>query len=268
MPIPTVVYHAYLRWLLTQNEVNSNQLLAQHGSCSIIDGVLTGFADLHSRRAPGATCLAALGSKEMSTIQDPINNSKGCGGVMRIAPVGLFMDPKSVFDAGCEIAAITHGHPTGYLAAGFLARIINAVIGGADLIEAVQLGIRALKTQKHHDECLNAILAAINLWREAPASFESVETLGKGRVAHEAAAIGIYCALTAGDDFERGIHLAVNHSGDSDTTGSITGNILGALLGVHSIPARYLKELELIEVIDEISNDLFERSDRIRNRTE
>ena len=55
------------------------------------------------------------------------NDSKGCGGVMRVAPVGLYeQNPERAFDLACEIAAITHGHPTGCLAAGCLAAIIAA----------------------------------------------------------------------------------------------------------------------------------------------
>jgi ADP-ribosylglycohydrolase len=80
--------------------------------------------------------------------------------------------------------------------------------------------------------------------------------LGNGWVGEEALAISIYCALAAGDDFEKGIRLAVNHSGDSDSTGSITGNILGALLGTAAIPDRWLAQLELRRVIEEIARDL------------
>ncbi len=56
--------------------------------------------------------------------------------------------------------------------------------------------------------------------------------MGGGRVGEEALAISIYCALASGDEFERGVLLAINHSGDSDSTGAIAGNILGAFLGV------------------------------------
>ncbi len=41
----------------------------------------------------------------------------------------------------------------------------------------------------------------------------------------------IYCALVA-QDFTSGVLLAVNHSGDSDSTGSVCGNLLGALGGL------------------------------------
>ncbi|MBW2296800.1 MAG: ADP-ribosylglycohydrolase family protein, partial [Deltaproteobacteria bacterium] len=67
---------------------------------------------------------------------------------------------------------------------------------------------------------------------------------------------GVYCALVAGSDFQKGITLAVNHGGDSDSTGAITGNLLGALLGKVSIPGKYLEKLELVHLIEEIAGDL------------
>ena len=47
--------------------------------------------------------------------------------------------------------------------------------------------------------------------------------------------ISLYCALRHQDDFSAGIIASVNHRGDSDSTGAVTGNILGALLGYHAI---------------------------------
>jgi ADP-ribosylglycohydrolase len=83
---------------------------------------------------------------------------------------------------------------------------------------------------------------------------EAIATLGEGWVAEEALAIAIYCALVA-DDFEHGVRLAVNHSGDSDSTGAIAGNILGVLLGVDAIPRRWLDELELRDEIEQVASD-------------
>ncbi|HEX2778916.1 MAG TPA: ADP-ribosylglycohydrolase family protein, partial [Gemmatimonadaceae bacterium] len=88
------------------------------------------------------------------------------------------------------------------------------------------------------------------------ASPEAVERLGQGWVAEEALAIGVYCALVAEDDFERGVRLAVNHGGDSDSTGAIAGNILGARLGAAAIPERWLESLELRDVIERVADDL------------
>src|SRR5690606_32842060 len=86
---------------------------------------------------------------------------------------------------------------------------------------------------------------------------EQVEALGGGWVAEEALAIALYCALVAEGDFAAGVRLAVNHSGDSDSTGAIAGNLLGVMLGEEAIPAAWLRELELRDVIEQIADDLF-----------
>ena len=42
-----------------------------------------------------------------------------------------------------------------------------------------------------------------------------------------------------------GVILAVNHGGDSDSTGLIAGHLLGAMQGRSAIPNRWLAPLEL-----------------------
>lgn len=89
-----------------------------------------------------------------------------------------------------------------------------------------------------------------------------MESLGAGWVAEEALAISLYCALRA-ESFEHGVRLAVNHSGDSDSTGSMAGQLLGTAWGPEVIPARWLADLELRDVIERISGDLV----AVRNET-
>jgi len=175
-------------------------------------------------------------------------------------PGRAFSGSGHVFDLACEIAAITHGHPTGYLAAGCFAQIIHHIISGDALLAAVEKTVGILKTRDRNEECLDAVTSALKAWREKPISFETIESLGQGWIAEESLAISLYCSLAANNDFEKGICLAVNHSGDSDSTGSITGNILGALLGAGAIPSKYTDNLELIDAVKEISDDLFEQS--------
>lgn len=254
-------YHALLRWLGTQENGLHSPLIRKHGSCAMVDGVLTGFAALHSRRAPGNSCLSALRSEKMGTVADPVNNSKGCGGVMRMAPAGLaFADPEEAFRVGCDLAALTHGHPSGYLAAGCLAALISRIVAGDDLPNATAAALAILRHRPGHAECLHAVTAALELAEETGApSPERLERLGAGWVAEEALAISLYCALTGRTDFKAGVLLAVNHSGDSDSTGAITGNILGALMGMDAIPKAWAETVELGMLIEEIAGDLFER---------
>jgi len=250
------IYQAYLRWLSTQDASLSSTMIKQHGTCSILDGILVSFRELHACRAPGNACLSSLESGTMGTRQSPINNSKGCGGVMRIAPVGLVEPLDTVFETGCDIAAITHGHPTGYLAAGCMALIVQEIIAGQDLMSAVKKAGQVLETHDHHHECTRSLAMAMDAYVHQPVDFETVGSLGRGWIAEEALAIGVYCALAAGTNFEKGVSLAVNHGGDSDSTGAITGNLLGALLGRKAIPGKYLDKLELSDLIAELAEDL------------
>jgi ADP-ribosyl-[dinitrogen reductase] hydrolase len=245
-----VVHHAYIRWLHTQGERSDHPWSDEE-----MDGWLYGIPALHARRAPGNTCLAGLRSGEERGFGRPINDSKGCGTVMRTAPVGLarVADP---FRLGCEIAAITHGHPTGILTAGFLSQLLARIIAGASLRQAIQDSLPRLAAEADSQETVGAIGSASEAASSTRPSAETVERLGGGWVAEEALAIALYCSLVHEDDFEAALRLAVNHGGDSDSTGAITGNILGALLGIGSIPGRWLAELELRREIEAVADDM------------
>lgn len=244
---PGSVHHAYLRWLGTQGGATAMS--------RTMDGWLQGHRQLHDRRAPGRTCLAALRSGRMGTRREPLNDSKGCGGAMRIAPAGLIAanDP---FELGCDLAAITHGHPTGYVAAGFLAQLLHEVASGAALPVAIDRAQEVLVRVPGHEETLAAVRRAVALAGAGTGTPEAIESLGGGWIAEEAVAIGLFSALVA-RDFEDGVLLAVNHGGDSDSTGSIAGNILGLIHGEDEIPARWLERLELRDLIAEIAGDLW-----------
>jgi ADP-ribosylglycohydrolase len=228
----SVVHHRYLDWLESQN-------------------------DPDQRRGPGSTCLSALRSGKMGTIEEKINDSKGCGGVMRTAPVGLAFPPDRAFKEGAEYAAITHGHPSGYLTAGFLSGMISYIILGKTLAEAIDLCIGQLIKYDGHSETLEKIELAQKLSVSQKSIEEAIQTIGEGWVGEEALAISVYCSLKFSDNWGRGTLAAVNHSGDSDSTGSITGAILGTLLSVELIPGKWVRDVEESDRIKKIANDMF-----------
>lgn len=256
---PSSVYRSYLRWLSTQGESSRDP---NFDSC--LDGELLKLQELHHRRAPGSTCLSALIAGKMGTVAHPVNASKGCGGIMRVAPVGLFCRTLQgvggerkmealAFELGCATAAITHGHPFGYLPAGFLASLTFFLVSGRTLEESISESMLLLVERPEYEKSSLAamISRAVQTSVREKLYPEVIDGLGGGWVGDEALVISLYCAFKADGDFAKGVQLAVNHSGDSDSTGSITGNILGALLGKEAIPDEWLAKLELAEVIEE-----------------
>ena len=259
----TYVFYSYQRWLYTQIGIIASReysdILKRDGQFS---SVLLREKELFEQRAPGSTCISAL--KEASghnygRMINKINDSKGCGGVMRVAPAGLYFcrDSERAFRMAAEFAAITHTHPTGYLAAGALGAIIAELINGADIEEAVDISLYILKS---YDSCMETCRALDNA-RQLDAAdvppVESVRRLGKGWVAEEALAIAVYCALCHSGNAGNALRLAVNHDGDSDSTGAICGNIMGAHLGTEAFPRKWRKKLQLEHLISDIASQLY-----------
>ncbi|MBP1643969.1 MAG: ADP-ribosylation/crystallin [Acidobacteria bacterium] len=85
-----------------------------------------------------------------------------------------------------------------------------------------------------------------------------MQTLGGGWVAEEALAIAVYAALCHPADLRAALRLAANHSGDSDSTASICGHLLGAALGEAALPADWLAVLEGRDVIRQLADDLLD----------
>lgn len=254
--LPQIAHESYLRWLYTQDHDTFSDSYNN-------TGWLIKEAGLYVRRAPGNTCLGALRSDKVGTIEKSINNSKGCGTIMRMAPVGLFYfgENEKAFKIACELSAITHGHPTGYLSGGVFASIIADLAVGIDLKESIDNSVRILKKWNNHGETLNAIEAALHLHEETlndsfKVSAETLERLGQGWIAEEALSLSIFASLLFEKDFKRGVLFAVNHGGDCDSTGSIVGNILGLINGIESVPVKWIDNLRNHEIVSEIAKDL------------
>ncbi len=214
-------------------------------------------------RGPGTACLTALGSGM------PVD-SKGCGGVMRVAPLGCAGLGGAAFEAGARAAALTHRHHTSDAASGFQARLVDWLVGGEELRVAVAATRATLVVREKPRGVLDAVDAAVALAGDA--SVESYEALGrighvgvetpdehgKGWVAEEALGIGLFCALRFSGDFAAALRAAAVISGDSDSTASIAGAILGAAGGVEAIPAAWRDKVEgrdeLLRLADELAD--------------
>ncbi|MER5743808.1 ADP-ribosylglycohydrolase family protein [Streptomyces sp. NPDC002225] len=257
------VRNAYLRWLDTQNHPAPP---ARGGDDPVRTGWLRQQPWLYARRAPGNACLTGLATGHVPEPADrlgghgPVNTgSKGCGTVMRSAPFGLVgLDPDEAFRLAYWCAQITHGHPTGAYAAGAFAAIVAHLLEGDSTEGAVLRAMELLRRHPGHEETSTALRAALDLAARGAPTGEKVESLGAGWVAEEALAIAVYAALVlpGADQVAEALRLSVNHSGDSDSTGSVCGNLLGARHGDVHLPASWLVATEGRAVIGELADDL------------
>ena len=254
------ICRAYLEWLETQS--GNRKGMAE---CWIRD-----LPELNQRRAPGTTCISAL--QDIRRGLDPINNSKGCGGVMRVAPIALYAvcnNRMSITDAdrlAGDAAEITHQHPLGFISAALMVHVIYRLAQDenptrSSMKDYITEGVEAMRELyggHYNDVERMAELAerAIFLSSNEDSDLENIKRLGEGWVGEEALAIGLYCALKYLDNFEEAMIASVNHGGDSDSTGAVTGNILGAAIGYDAIPQFYKDDVELLDVILHMADDL------------
>ncbi len=276
-PVSRIRYaaYAYQDWLITQKDRFGSYENRNRKNPHRVSWLLD-IPELYNRRAPGNTCLTALEWQQSRRdlpddfIHTPQNNSKGCGGIMRVAPFGLMTTDTADLDhsdlVSAQIAAITHGHSLGYMPAAVFTHIITRLVHGdssghsMDLPAAIQdakaAADRIFAGNEHLKELDDIIELAITCSQNEKSDLDNIHCIGEGWVAEETLGIALYCCLRYPDDFTKAVTAAVNHNGDSDSTGAVTGNIMGALLGYEAIDSKWKNNLELSDIILQIANDM------------
>ncbi len=253
---------SYISWYATQTAFQ----LPMPGSW------LSNIRDLWSRRAPGNTCLTALRQlKEGRVVK---NDSKGCGGVMRVAPIGIYYganplpgtdEERLVAEIAGGSAEITHHNDMSTFASALAALVIFKCIREQEVsraklreivVDSMPLVLDLWPESKAAKKFGELINEAMDLAESEVGDFEAILKLGEGWVAEETIAIALYCVMRYIDDFGKCLICAVNHDGDSDSTGSLAGNIIGAIVGYDAIPEKFKTHLELHDVIISIADDL------------
>lgn len=261
-PIAPTVCNAYLAWYAHQ--AGRKVKISYQSKLSEIE-------ELNQNRAPGNTCLSALAAIHAG--KEPQNASKGCGGIMRVAPVGLYgaahdWSPADTARLAGELAELTHLHPLSTYSSAALAVIVQLCASSEDTVDKEMFKGIVDKSLKIVSDVYGADAAAMDEFRKIVGNAMSLEDdpqsdwqiiedrIGEGWVAEETLAIALFSTLRHVDDFTGCLISAVNHGGDSDSTGAVAGNIIGAILGDDAIPGKFKKEIQLRDLLLHAADDL------------
>ena len=273
---------AYLDWYYTQTGKKKKMLTNDFHYTWLRD-----LPELAHRRAPGNTCMSACERLLQGEVVQ--NNSKGCGGIMRVAPMALLMagywsrgksfyNVRQMDEAGGEVAAVTHKHPLAFLPSAMMTHLIyrvirmeeneiksnmpNIALETIDALDNIYIG----KYEEDKRYLANLTRMAVTLAANGKSDADNIRLLGEGWTGEEAWAIALYCAVRHVCSMEDAVIAAVNHDGDSDSTGAICGNIMGAIYGYEAMKRKRLfcpqgKELEptleLSNIILTLADDLY-----------
>lgn len=226
--------------------------------------------EIHMRRRKvmDSRTLDALTREVMGTPERPANNSAGPGTLPAAVAVGLLfaperMEPSEVGRLGAETVALTHGDAMTFLSGAVLAYIIAGTVQDRDsglesqflnAADAVATQFSTFPEAAQLQRRVKKAVAAARLAQQEPVEvMERLECLTAADVLCGA----VYASLASGEDFDRAMIIAINHSGKSAAVGAICGAILGARLGVEALPDFYVDCLDAGDVVRELTADFY-----------
>lgn len=193
-------WNCYQDWLETQFKQGKSEL--SHRPISW----LMEYPEMYASREPGRTCLMTLMRGILGDLNESINQSKGCGALMRVAPLA-FIDREDPYSVAIENSALTHGHQMSHIASAVLVGLLRYISEGETLCDSVSLMrqdikrifMGSLEVKVFDDLLQQAILASEKDFDD----MEIISRLGEGWVAEETLAIALYCSLKYSNDLKK-----------------------------------------------------------------
>lgn len=193
-------WNCYQDWLETQFKQGKSEL--SHRPISW----LMEYPEMYASREPGRTCLMTLMRGILGDLNESINQSKGCGALMRVAPLA-FIDREDPYSVAIENSALTHGHQMSHIASAALVSLLRYISEGETLCDSVSLMrqdikrifMGSLEVKLFDDLLQQAIFASEKDFDD----MEIISRLGEGWVAEETLAIALYCSLKYSNDLKK-----------------------------------------------------------------
>ncbi|MDR1778354.1 MAG: ADP-ribosylglycohydrolase family protein [Clostridiales Family XIII bacterium] len=256
------LFYSYQKWYYTQTGS-----LADKNYAFILGGEILEWEGLFARRGTGITSLTALAGSidnKFGTMKNRVNASNGCGSVTRVAPIGLYFwrNPEMAFQIGAQSGALTHGGTEAILAAGYYAAYIAYIVAGLSMRAAADNALSILEKEQGSEACAGLIEKALELSLGNKALNKATAEIGQGFTAAECAALAVYMSLRYEEDFVGAILASLSFDGNHASVASITGNTLGTFYGQSVIPARWVTDVELADLMVHGADLLLERVER------
>ena len=220
------------------------------------------------RKCKDSRMLDALRFPELGNMERPSTRAATPGGLTGSMAAGLVCNGRHLprnqaVRLGAQIVALPHGDPETWFAGCVLCEVIAALAGRtekslrdvfSDSIDKMQSTFGADYAQAHTlaDALKKAICKAEQTEDDPRGVMESFGC----ETAAQCLAAAMYACLTAEQDFDSTLILAVNHSGRSAAVGAIVGGILGTRMGAEALPEFYMESLEPASVLEELTGDL------------
>jgi ADP-ribosylglycohydrolase len=197
------------------------------------------------------------------------NGSKGCGTVMRAAPLGIWfansLTPelplldgphhKLLADVSKIQSEITHGHKAATAAALAGSYAVALALNGIPPKEMINpIEIYCNHIHLDFENAMKRLKASLKKRKDGSfaTDLEAVSFIGEGWTGDEAFPMALYCTIQHTNDIKMCLRVAVNHDGDSDSVACIAGSILGAFHGMSIIPQDWINclvEKERVETL-------------------
>ncbi len=266
--VASYVFYSYQLWLYTQTKTVAGQEYAwlfdkkENPNLSSLLRV-KGLTRKRYNRDTNINALLDAHSNKFGRLNAPVNTNSDNGAVKRVTPVGLFyaQDEEMAFRMACDIGAITHSSPDGYLPCGVYAATIACLVNGKSIVQSVERALEILEDYKGHERTYNEVKDALDkaVKKEDDPQL-TVKEIGQGIEAVEALAIAVYAAVLHEKRYKFAIQLAANHDGDSAACACLTGGLLGASGGFKAIPKSWYKKLQYKNLIETLTDALYENS--------
>lgn len=266
--VANYVFYSYQLWLYMQTKTIASreyEWLFDKSKNPNMSSLLKSKGLGRARRLNDVNINALLDAdnNNYGTLNKRVNENVDAGAVKRVVPVGLFygQTPDMAFRMGCDIGAVTHSHPDGYLPCGVYAAIVAQLIGDKPIDEAVNDAMLLLASYPENDNTYQMLQNAVDLAGDEDVDpQEGIAELGDGFSAISCLAIAVYSALLHQTSYKFAIELATNHNGDSAACGAIVGGILGAWYGLKKLPKQWTRKLQYRSLLETVADVLYENS--------